>query len=484
MQTCLECLWKLLYKPITQIFVMPKEPYCKGSFSTKEIANMIVNFFSPLRTEIKPFLSIRMPEHLNVFSHLLSHTEGTPLETLQKAARQSKEKANQCGICAVCENCAYRFYQSILDGNITERPLPVSLKDYFNHSPQLYYYQQRSKNAQDRKNLEDHLICLKGFASSTPAITTATFDSNCVGGGLYINYQGKGIVIDPGIGFVKNMHEAGIFIEDIDIVIVTHNHIDHNMDMSIISSLKYDLVRYNEQKRNMISNLFDLPHKSAHEITWILDESSKKKFANETKGAGQCYVLSEFIGSVKNVKGIRIAAARTHHMKSSAGRFLPHTYGIKLLLDYPNGECSLGYTSDTGYFPDLDRFFHHTDLLIFNISDIYVRDVKGLRDKRTHLGYNGSLKLLRGSMPRLAIASEFACTNGDNRVAVAKSLKDESTMPVDCALLPAEIGLEVVLPTQTVRCAVCKNHVNAKHIHAIAPIKDFEKIQYVCSNCL
>ena len=40
------------------------------------------------------------------------------------------------------------------------------------------------------------------------------------------------------------MHKNGIYINDIDIVIITHDHLDHNADAKVISSLLYDLNNY------------------------------------------------------------------------------------------------------------------------------------------------------------------------------------------------------------------------------------------------
>ena len=60
------------------------------------------------------------------------------------------------------------------------------------------------------------------------------------------------------------------------------------------------------------------------------------------------------------------------------------------------------------------------DILIFHISDIYEKDVRGTKQKNSHLGYDGSLHLLKGGDQqfRIAIASEFCCNNGDYRMKV------------------------------------------------------------------
>ena len=120
----------------------------------------------------------------------------------------------------------------------------MELSDYFGNYSQFYYYLSSYKAVKEYRKIKNTLICLKGFSSTTPAIYSATLENACTGGGLYLDIDGYGIAIDPEIGFVDSMHQQGIFIHDINRVIVTHNHLDHNNDLAIISSLQYTIKEH------------------------------------------------------------------------------------------------------------------------------------------------------------------------------------------------------------------------------------------------
>ena len=79
---------------------------------------------------------------------------------------------------------------------------------------------------------------LKGMSSSTPAMLNNIFDTNdYVGGGFYLNWNGYGVAIDPGYSFVHNLHHYGLSVLDVQAVIITHEHIDHNNDMRLLDDL-------------------------------------------------------------------------------------------------------------------------------------------------------------------------------------------------------------------------------------------------------
>lgn len=89
------------------------------------------------------------------------------------------------------------------------------------------------------------MTILKGFSSSAPffypALKKRFHNVPIKGGGIFLKWKGYGLVIDPGISFMENMHIAGLNINDINAIFVTHNHINHNGDLSaIIDSLNVD----------------------------------------------------------------------------------------------------------------------------------------------------------------------------------------------------------------------------------------------------
>lgn len=59
------------------------------------------------------------------------------------------------------------------------------------------------------------------------------------GGGCYLSWDGKGVVIDPGFDFIENMYSEGLAIGDVDVIAITHAHNDHYMDLVPLLTLAY-----------------------------------------------------------------------------------------------------------------------------------------------------------------------------------------------------------------------------------------------------
>lgn len=485
METCLENLWEIIREPISEIFekqehvVDKKSDLAKKCDAAENSSRLINEFFMDLEECFgKGRNKIKMPEHIASFQNSLNEFCDNSINGVKEGAKVAKELAMSCNLCAVCRGCSKKFYDSIIEQKMEEKSLPFELENYFLMPAQMYYYQQSMKGANEHFHLQDRLLCLKGFSSSTPTVHSVAFDAECTGGGLYINYRGLGIVIDPGIGFVNSMHKYGIYINNIDVVIITHDHLDHNADAKIISSLLYDLNNYNQRKGKIVKHVFELEKIKEHTITWIVDNGTKTMLRKNVKIIKS---LSSYVGKksqiVKGNKNIKLSAIRTQHIKDSE-----ESYGIKLFMNYEE-PITIGYTSDTAFFPNLALFYSKTDILIFNVSDIYKKDVKGIKDKHSHLGYNGSTKLLKEIKGELAIASEFCCTNGDFRLDLVNTLSKEIRKKSSLNIIPGEIGLNIFIPKLQIECSICRKMVKRNDICVLSPQKEFGKIQYSCRRC-
>ncbi len=484
METCLQPLWELLREPMFRIVETNNE---SGSISLAEKQRAAANskrtidlFFAHLKDRIgEKHQKNLKPKHIGIFENALENFADKSVAGVREGAKKAKASSYNCHLCAVCRNCAANFYDSIQTRRIVEKKLPYELKKYFTEFPQMYYYQLRMDEDNERKNLQDSFLLLKGFSSSTPTIYSATFNAECFGGGLYINYNGTGIVIDPGIGFVNSMHKHGIYIRDIHFVIVTHDHYDHNADAEAISSLLYDYNSYNKRRCRILKDVFKLDNVKAHEIQWIVDTSTANKLNGKIAPVKELktYADENEKEISKDVQGIRLSALKTNHIKNG------ESYSLIMRLLYGNKWFEIGYTSDTPYFPKLPAFFHKTDLLVFHVSDLYRKDVKGIKDKSNHLGYNGSIKLLKDVNAKLVIASEFCCTNGDFRMDFMKSIVNEIIKDKDISFLPGEIGLKICMPKSEIECSLCKRRTTVKEIKVISPTIPFGKIVYACRQC-
>lgn len=492
METCLESLWELIRDPISD--VITEETFLNGELlkdeelfkyrnrKIKSCKKIIDNFFRGLSScsYIEEKKHVKIPEHVKTLKKSLDNFDNSSVLGIKEAAKNATNKSSECGLCAVCKNCSSRFYESIVENTSSrEKSLPYELEDYFLKEPQMHHYNVRMKSNSEHFALKNKLFCLKGFSSSTPTIHSLAFESECSGGGLYINYNGIGIVIDPGLEFLNSMHKQGIYINDVDVVFITHDHLDHNADSEQISSLLYDYNKYIVRKHKIAETVFNVNQKENHSIKWIVDNSTGKKLKDKI---GKYTQLSkklnkEYEVSVKGQK-FKYSVIRTKHIKDSND-----TYGIKLIFPYDD-VYSLGYTSDTSFFPELSEFFDGVDMLIFNVSDIYKKDVKGVQDKHSHLGYNGSLKLLKTTKPSLAIASEFCCTNGDFRMNFINTITTELNKFQNVKIIPGEIGLTVSLPENKIKCSVCGKATSVEEMKILKPEMEFGKFKFLCGHCI
>lgn len=353
--------------------------------------------------------------------------------------------------------------------------VPDYMKPYLSGVSHIRRYQERECQSQFGRDIMDRFICLKDFSSSTPVIHSATFDKSHQGGGFYFRFAGHGIVVDPGIGFITQMHNRQIYISDVDTVIVTHAHVDHNNDVRLLSALNHEYKSSQARERAFFEKFFHCNSDRCGGITWYMDGETILSTKEILKGQ-KVIPLSECCDAAQSLaEGIALAAVHTDHIKDSQ-----ETYGIRLHFDLGDGGADWGYTSDTRYFKDLDSFFRDLQVLIFNISDAHRADVEDKQLQKWHLGYNGSLRLLNAVKPELALASEFRCTIGDNRFEIVKSLNKQG----ESRTLPANPGLSMDITGKRVCCSSCGRYVEIDRVRAVRPRSAYEEIEYICEDCL
>lgn len=460
MNTPLSMLWDRLVEIYNRL----------GTDSPEQCKSDMVNCIQHIYSSEK----LVCPAHLSAFLIDLSDSCD-----FTDAAERASKYVGECGQCVVCMKCASKFY-SIIQKKTVERSLPMEMVDYFSSDSQLQYYVSAYKNVKLSRDINNSLLCLKGFSSSTPTIYSAVFsDDTCVGGGFYLNVNGFGVVIDPGIGYVENMHRNGVFIEDINAVIVTHNHLDHNKDIGTISALQHDLNGYYERRTKFFKKYFDQIDNPEHKISWLLDEGTQKDNESNKLIRLNSVVLSDCTDWTKLSEEISIMAFPTDHMREGV------SYGIKCKICLNEKKIVIGYTSDTKFFPELLEYLQESDIIIFNISDIYEKDIRGYKSKSNHLGYDGSIRILKSDelSYQLAIASEFCCTNGDYRMKLVKKLSEQAELEEKRYVIASEVGLQVSLDELKVVCSRCKCTESLDKVVVVAPKLEFGKIEYICNRC-
>ncbi len=230
----------------------------------------------------------------------------------------------------------------------------------------------------------NRFIVLKGMSSSTPTMLNNIFDTeDFVGGGFYFCWQGYGVAIDPGYYFIKNLHHYGLSVLDIDAVIITHEHVDHNNDMRLLDDLHFAVSRYAKDDTD------------SHMIDWYLDKVSfgiadilrnNKVGFQEKANRLHCIQGNEVIELVN--ESLMLETFPTEHVYSKEAKaYGDHTFGCKFLGKKEGLQRTLVYTSDTKYFSRLSEIIKDTDIVIANISGIYEDDFMLIKEKNSHLGY-------------------------------------------------------------------------------------------------
>lgn len=346
----------------------------------------------------------------------------------------------------------------------------------------------------------DKLIVLKGMSSSTPTMLNSIFDTDEFdGGGFFFNFHGYGVAIDPGYHFMRNLHHYGLSVLDIDAVIITHEHIDHNNDMRLLDDVHYSVYRYGKAnaKGHQIKWYMD---SVSYKLATILQESNSgfnekanllycvnpedgKDTAHD--GTGDFSIQKEF----KLTNDIKLEIFPTQHIVDDKGGYSKHTFGCRFVLEAEGKKTTVVYTSDTRYFQKLVSEVNDADILIANISGIYEDDYMKVKEKSTHLGYYGCYYLLRKCFeeykkyPRFMLLSEFWSGKSDIRYDVSSQLSSElkEVNISEIYVLPAERGMTLDLDKQKIQCSQCGGY--SDRIIVKKPSGLYEKINVVCDSC-
>lgn len=326
-----------------------------------------------------------------------------------------------------------------------------------------YIASKRKRNDWMKKN---YFLCLKGWSSSTPSFSLGRniIGKDFNGGGLFIHWEGKGIVIDPGINFIENFHNSNLYAQDINYVIVTHNHIDHKCDLNKIIDLDYQ---------------FDL------KIKYYLDEitySECIQFFDGSLHKNKIFAISfsetnEICTNEILKNKITMISFKTMH--NCIGSF-----GIKLELKGKEN-IILSYTSDTAFYKKLPKYLEDSQIIIANFSETNKKDLYLEEYKTDHLGLYGCHSVLEGLKikPDIFFLSEFWGGLGDIRVEISKRLK--SLQKGNAVVIPIDIGMICTLPDLKLCCSSCKHFYSANDIRVLKPMLSSPKtdLQYLCKNC-
>lgn len=130
------------------------------------------------------------------------------------------------------EDARNRNEFSVLDRMLSE----IEMKA-FAHQKKHFYDFLSEKPFSKGSTVSFTFEVLRRWNSYTPLI------SNSNGGGYFIRFNGIGLVVDPGYGFINNFRLSGHHFHEINSIFISHAHDDHTADVEPIINLMY---RYNK----------------------------------------------------------------------------------------------------------------------------------------------------------------------------------------------------------------------------------------------
>lgn len=305
---------------------------------------------------------------------------------------------------------------------------------------------------------DNFLIILRRWNSYTPTLVTST-ESN-LGGGYFLYWNGKGIVIDPGFDFINNFFSNGLLVHDIDAIIITHAHIDHCADFESILTLIYEYndKNYAKKKIDVFMNLGAMKKF----LGWIpIEENSQDCKIN------RIYPLERDNELNLEKYGMKIIPTKAIH-----NEILSKTYSVGIILELydinqPDFSFKIGYTSDTKHEEEIEEQYKDVDIIIPNMNSIEYSDFKlpdkKLKRNKNHLMLTGVISTIYKSNAKLAIISEFGEELGEHRTKIVAALNKVFQDNRMARCLTGDIGLTVKIPDLEVRCAYCSYNKNKEH---------------------
>lgn len=324
---------------------------------------------------------------------------------------------------------------------------------------------------------ESYFLCLRKWNSYTPLVNTS--DKPRQGGGYFLIWNGQGLVIDPGIGFLRKFFGSGFSISDIDAILLTHSHVDHTSDFEAILTL---LQEVNTLRRGNGMN----PHKPKIYLNIGAASKFMQLLSISYENVQKRILLDP--GSTNDIfHGLSVTVCEAHH----SDLYAPQGKCVGLLFKMEDEEKSfkLGITSDTGYSGKLRDIYSSLEdsILVLHLGSILEDELRleGPTERvyPQHLGIRGFFNLVYDIHPRLAVISEIGeelqdciCLLTDNLNAVFPNT----------IILPADLGLKIDLSRFGdpigIMCQNCKEIVNIKDI-TYSYDSDRQAIKYVCQEC-
>ncbi len=306
------------------------------------------------------------------------------------------------------------------------------------------------------------LYVLKQWNSATPRFPHKNPETS-FGGGFFLVWNKKGIVIDPGYDFLKHFYGQGFGPKNINLIIVTHAHEDHCQDLEPIFSALYKFNRDCEK----------------HKVDVLVSEGTHIKYSR-LFAINRATIHDEILQQGKTVNiddvfrsGYKLVVRGTktvHHeepwMKNNTGT------GLVLSLKDPTGDTQIGFTSDTAFWEGIINEFSGANLIVANIGTY--------GESSNHLCDTGCLELLKGCIPSpsLVVVSEFGEELKGKRVKVCSEIETLAmwqTVGERIPVIAGDVGLQISIPKMQI---LCENTGHFEDVKLVIDKEDNDRIHY------
>ncbi len=322
------------------------------------------------------------------------------------------------------------------------------------------------------------LAILKGWGSAVPLVLGG--EGACRGGGYFLKFNVNGLAVDPGYDFLMNFHAQKFHLRELDAVLVSHNHPDHTHDLKSIDDVKYEMWVSSEESFQPYSLVLDIDTAGSTE-EWNKEPKKFRKPPIRVDANRHDKVdLNELAGLPFNVESFKV-----EHTKD-----VPNAVGYRVsCMKEQKPILTVGFSCDTKYFPKLsnDDNLGGCDILVAHMSqpDIpELKDPNNAKFKEGHLGYRGTIELIKECKPKLTIISEFWAGLDDARILLLQGLRNRCKTD---NILPGGVGLLVKVTCEPmsfqILCTNCKKWTQHEKIKVGSSSVSFGPLNYLCPDC-
>lgn len=252
-------------------------------------------------------------------------------------------------------------------------------------------YKERAGEFHQEKSTADYhrplnkFVVLRRWQSFNPKIPRPRY-KQVPGGGYFLMWQGKGVIIDPGYNFIQNFYEEGFSIDDIDAIAITHSHPDHDDDLSTILTLLYERNDYYEKNSSQRDKKY---------IDLFLNEGSYRKYSSWLYAPNSLikniYLLQNTFWdrTEKEPKPITTNYCMNLDLRERYSfelEIVPSWHdeiiakyssvGLKFKLFKDKSSAAIiGITGDTFAYSSIESFYEDCDIMVAHLGDIKIREI-------------------------------------------------------------------------------------------------------------